>query len=622
MAFPSRVPPQVCGIIGVCSRSKNVSPMISLGLRRLEYRGYDSVGAALLVDKKIMVWKAKGDVESFLRKFKLEEKEARTGIGHTRWATHGAPNDVNAHPHSDCSGKIAVVHNGVIRNFFMIKSVLEKRGHKIVSETDTELIVHLIEDELPFSSSFFEAFYRTISRLEGSFAVVVIYSEEPDKIYFAKMKSPLIVGLGEGFNIVASDIPAIIDHTRRVLALEDGEIGWISPSEVRVFSLTDHGVVELSREKLAARLITVDWSFEEANRLGYPHFMLKEIVEQPLAVKSTYEGNVEDPLLSPAASLILEAKHVIVLGAGTSFHAGMALSYYLAKSAKTASIPLISSEYKAAESFVGERDVVVAISQSGETYDTLEAVMTFKRAGAKVIGITNVVGSALSREAHLVIYMRSGPEIGVAATKTFTSQLMTASLLAIRVAAERGVMSEEEAKKALVRLSLAPEILKASIDRSMKLLKGAPLGGVRSMYVLGRGLGHIIAKEAALKIKEISYVHAESYPAGESKHGPIALVEPGFPVYFAVTSDSAEIGGNVMEMAARGARVVAVKPEDLDLHLPHGAEAVNMPAAGGDILLEPYSIVPYFQLLAYQEAVARGYNPDKPRNLAKTVTVE
>ncbi|MCX8165067.1 MAG: glutamine--fructose-6-phosphate transaminase (isomerizing) [Acidilobaceae archaeon] len=612
----------MCGIIGVSASTKNVSPIISLGLRRLEYRGYDSVGAALISDGKIMVWKAKGDVQSFLRRFKLEEKEGKTGIGHTRWATHGAPSDVNAHPHLDCSGKIAVVHNGVIRNFAMIKKVLEARGHRIVSETDTELIAHLIEDELPFSSSFFEAFYRAVSRLDGSFAIVALYGEEPNRVYFARMKSPLVLGLGEGLNIVASDIPAIIDHTRRVATLEDGELGWLDDKEVRVFSLTEQGVVEVSREEIRNRIITVDWSFEEANRLGYPHFMLKEIVEQPLAVKNTYDGNVDEPMLSFAASLLLDAKRIIVVGAGTSYHAALALSYYLARTSRLPSLPVISSEHKSAERFVEEGDVVVAISQSGETYDTLEAVRAFKRQGAKAIGITNVVGSALSRETDVVIYMRSGPEIGVAATKTYTSQLMVASLLSLRAAQARGLLLEGEVQELLRRLSLSPEILKAAVSASMKIVGKAPLAGVRSMYVLGRGLGHIISKEAALKIKEIAYVHAESYPAGESKHGPIALVEPGFPVFFVATSDSPEIEGNIMEMAARGARVVVVRPEDLDVHAPEGTELIDMPPAGNDVMLEPYSMMPYFQVLAYVEAVARGYDPDKPRNLAKTVTVE
>ncbi|MEN2999737.1 MAG: glutamine--fructose-6-phosphate transaminase (isomerizing) [Acidilobaceae archaeon] len=612
----------MCGIIGVSSSTKNVSPIISLGLRRLEYRGYDSVGAALISDGKIMVWKAKGDVQSFLKRFRLEEREGRTGIGHTRWATHGAPSDVNAHPHLDCSGKIAVVHNGVIRNFAMIKRVLEARGHRIVSETDTELIAHLIEDELPFSSSFFEAFYRAVSRLDGSFAIVVMYSEEPQRIYFAKVKSPLVLGLGEGLNIVASDIPAVIDHTRRVVTLEDGELGWLDEREVRVFSLSEQGVMEVSREEIRGRTITVDWSFEEANRLGYPHFMLKEIAEQPLAVKNTYEGNVEEPMLPLAASLIAETRRVIVIGAGTSYHAALALSYYLAKTSRQASLPLISSEHKTVEDFVEEGDVVIAISQSGETYDTLEAVRAFRKEGAKTIGITNVAGSALSRESDMVIYMRSGPEIGVAATKTFTSQLMVASLLALRTAQARGVLLEGEVKELSRKLSLAPDILKASVGTSMKVVERAPLAGVRSMYVLGRGLGHIISREAALKIKEIAYVHAESYPAGESKHGPIALVEAGFPVFFAITSDSPEIGGNIMEMAARGARVVVVRPGDVEVNLPRGAEVVNMPSGGRDFMLEPYSIMPYFQMVAYAEAVARGYDPDKPRNLAKTVTVE
>ncbi|MEM1938959.1 MAG: glutamine--fructose-6-phosphate transaminase (isomerizing) [Acidilobaceae archaeon] len=614
----------MCGIIGICAIKRNVAPMISLGLKRLEYRGYDSVGVALVLNEsRVHILKARGDVDSFLSRFKVSEFKAYTGLGHTRWATHGAPSDVNAHPHTDCSGRIAVVHNGVIRNFSTIKSILEVRGHRITSETDTELIAHLIEDEIPFSSNFFEAFIRAISRLEGSYALAIINSSEPNKVYFARLKSPLVLGLGDGFNIIASDIPAVIEYTRRVLTLEDGEVGWITPTKVKLFKLTDDGIAEVKYESIMSRVRFIEWSFEEATRLGYPHFMLKEIVEQPNAIKSTYDGNIDDPIVKLAASLLNEANHIVLVGAGTSYHASLIISYFLSKIAKIKSTPLIASEYKVVEDSISREDVILAVSQSGETYDTLEAIRAFKRRGAKVIGITNVVGSALSRESDIAIYMRCGPEIGVAATKTYTSQIMVGSILAIYSAIENKSLDNSSTRNLIDDLSKASDILGLSIKTSLSILNDSPLRGIKSMYILGRGLGSMIAKEASLKVKEIAYIHAESYPAGESKHGPIALVEEKFPVYFIATSDSLEIIGNIMEMASRGASIVVVKPENVNLNISssHSINVVDMPPVNS-LLLEPYTLIPYFQLLAYKEAVARGYNPDKPRNLAKTVTVE
>jgi len=614
----------MCGIIGVCALNRNVTPIISLGLRRLEYRGYDSAGIAIVSGDGLIIRKAKGDVDSFLSKFKVEELSGLTGLGHTRWATHGPPSDVNAHPHTDCSGRIAIVHNGVIRNYNTIKRVLELRGHRIASETDTELIAHLIEDEMPFSSSFFEAFVRAISRLEGSYAIAVINVEEPDRIYFARMKSPLIIGLGEGFNIVSSDIPALLDYTRRVIVLEDGELGWVAATEVKLFKLTELGLIRVEGDDLSTRVRFIEWSVEEASKQGFPHFMLKEIFEQPYSIKSTYEGNVEDPALRMAASMLWSSRNIIVTGAGTSYHAGLVFSYYLSRIARRLSYNIIASEHKLIEDSVGKGDVVIAISQSGETFDTLEAVRASKARGARVIGVTNVVGSALSRESDVVVYMRAGPEIGVAATKTYTSQIMSLSLLTLFTALEGGVLDRSEVEDKLVKLSRAHEITAKAIEESLKHVPENPLVGSKSIYMLGRGLGSLIAREAALKVKEIAYIHAESYPAGESKHGPIALVEKGFPVYFVATSDSPEIAGNVMEMRARGAHVTIVKTSNwrLDVEPGDSVEIVEMPLKDSEILLEPYPLIPYFQVLAYRASVARGYNPDKPRNLAKTVTVE
>ncbi|MEB2837320.1 MAG: glutamine--fructose-6-phosphate transaminase (isomerizing) [Desulfurococcales archaeon] len=613
----------MCGIIGVTARDGNVVPLVLEGLERLEYRGYDSVGVAVNAGGRILVRKASGKLADVRRRLALDSLVGSTAIGHTRWATHGAPNDVNAHPHEDCDGSIALVHNGVIRNYASLREELASRGHRLRSETDTELIAHLIEEGVKAGLPVIEALAGAISRLDGSYALAILVAGEPGRIYFARMRSPLILGFGEGVNAVASDIPALLHLTRRIMTLEDGEFGWISPDRVEIYRLGAGGYERLKAIEVQARVKTVEWTLEKASKGGYPHFMIKEIYEQPQALQDTYNGAVEAPEVSRAARLIVEAPRVYVVGAGTSYHAGLVFSYYLSRLAGVASIPLISSEFKFYESTVGEGDVVVAVSQSGETYDTLEAVRAYKARGAVVIGVTNVVGSALDRLGDLTLYIRAGPEIGVAATKTFTSQVMVLQLLAIRAAEARGALDPSEAREKAGILAAAPQVASEAIRSSEPLAKLlASRGNWRSIYVLGRGLGYPIAKEGALKIKEIAYLHAEAYPAGESKHGPIALVEDGFPVFLVATSDSPEIAGNALEMAARGADVMVLKPSDMELDLKSSERIRILSMPGGGLLLEPYSLTPFFQLLAYYKAVQSGYDPDKPRNLAKTVTVE
>ncbi|MCE4612013.1 MAG: glutamine--fructose-6-phosphate transaminase (isomerizing) [Desulfurococcales archaeon] len=614
----------MCGIIGITSARGNVVPLVLEGLRRLEYRGYDSVGVALAGGGGLTIKKAAGRIDDFVRTSGVARLSASTCIGHTRWATHGPPTNVNAHPHTDCSGRVAVVHNGVIRNYASLREELEGRGHRIVSDTDTELVAHLIEEGLSGGLGFLDALARALSRLEGSYALAIIHSREPDRIYFARMRSPLILGLGEGANAVASDIPAVLTVTRRVVVIADGELGWISPWEARLYKLTGNGgYMEVPLEEVEARVKLVEWTPEAASKAGYPHYMIKEIYEQPQAVLDTFNGAVEEEDVERAAEVLASASKILVVGAGTSFHAGLVFTYFASRLAGVMTLPIVASEHKVYTPIVDENTVVVAVSQSGETYDTLESVREWAERGATIIGVTNVVGSSLDRESNITLYIRSGPEIGVAATKTYLSQIILLELLAVRLGEVMGALGRSEASRLLESLSRAPEVTRKAITAMEPLAKADARGDVGgSMYILGRGLGYFLAKEASLKVKEIAYMHAEAYPAGESKHGPIALVTRGFRVYILATSDSPEVAGNAIEMAARGGDVVVVKPSDLSLELGVKARVLDAPPTGGDLVLEPFSLIPYFQLYSYHAAVFRGYDPDKPRNLAKTVTVE
>ena len=616
----------MCGIIGVVSKSGSVTEAVLDGLKKLEYRGYDSVGVALHTPSKMAIVKKAGKIDDFVRSTGVARLRSTCGIGHTRWATHGRPSDENAHPHTDCKGMVAVVHNGVIRNYASLRRELASRGHLLKSETDTELIAHLIEEELSRESSFLDGFARALSRLEGSYALAVLYRGEPNRIYFARMKSTLLLGLGNGTSAVASDLPALLGIASKILVLEDGELGYIAPGEMAVYRLHPRGrIAPLNPAEIEARLKRVSITPEAASKAGYPHFMIKEIHEQPQAVLDTFNGNVEDPRLAEAGELIARAGSVVVVGAGTSLHAGLLFTYYTHVLRGRPVISLVASEYKQLLGVVDHDTTVVAVSQSGETFDTLEAIRHYKSLGARVVGVTNVVGSALDRESDVTLYIRAGPEIGVAATKTYLAQTMLLQLLAIHVARESGGISGGEAKGLRSSLSKASQVVADAIEAGEPLAAGlAESRGdrLRNMYILGRGLGSLLAMEASLKVKEIAYIHAEAYPAGESKHGPIALVEAGFPVFIVATSDSPEAAGNAIEMRARGAWVSVVKPADLEIDLGEGFEVLNMPPTGGDLILEPYALIPYFQLASYYIAVRRGYDPDKPRNLAKTVTVE
>ena len=616
----------MCGITGVCLIARSKPSNVALGeiltksLKLLEYRGYDSVGISIIDNSKnLVVRKAKGKIDEVSKKLSFHALDGLVGIGHTRWATHGPPNDVNAHPHIDCAGRIAVVHNGIIRNYLDLKSMLQKRSHVFRSDTDTEVIAHLIEEFYKGNAKkgFYDAFKKAVTMLRGSYAIAVITTHEPNKIFFAKRESPLVLGFSKLGNLVASDIPALLDYTNTIMPLNDGEIGWISPSEVHVESIDAGEPVDVKK-----RAIAVSWKPEMAKKGGYPHYMIKEIYEQPVALKNTYEGLLSDDSAVKAAEILSAAKRIFITAAGTSYHAGLVTKYFLELLARTPIYTFVSSEYKHASLLAESGDVLIALSQSGETIDTLKAVRAFRARGAKTIAITNVLGSAIERESDLTVLTRAGPEIGVAATKTFTVQMLTGIYIAAYTALNRGKVDLSELKHIVMELGKAGKLVGESIVSSEEEIKRESeiISSARSVYFLGRGIGHFLALEAALKLKEIAYIHAESYPAGESKHGPIALVEKGFPVIFIVTSDSIEeIGSNIAEMKARGALIIAFVAGRLE-KVDSSLLVTELPSTSK--ILEPFALTPPFQLLSYYTAVRLGRDPDKPRNLAKTVTVE
>ncbi len=611
----------MCGIIGITSLPNNLREPIGKVIRRclekLEYRGYDSVGIAVIKDNYIEVRKGKGKIAEVNGRLNFDSVDGTTAMGHTRWATHGKPSDENSHPHTDCSGTVAVIHNGIISNFLELKEELIRRGHVFKSETDTEVVAHLIEEYLKLGYKPFDAFKAALSKLRGAYAFVVAMAQEPNRLYFARNTSPLVVGIGNGTNFVASDIPAFLEYTNTVIVLRDGEYGYIEPGKAYI----ERNGVPINIEE---RIRLISWTPEMASKEGYPHFMLKEIHEQPTAINSTLAG-IDEEAFNKVVNAILDSRKILIIGAGTSYHAGLVGDYLLTSMLGLDTHTLISSEYRKYLNAVNDDDAVIAISQSGETIDTLIAVREFKERGAKIIAISNVVDSAIPRESNYVLYTRAGPEIGVAATKTFTTQLIVLTILTLKVGVAMGKLTMNEYRNAMDIISKIPGLLQGVITKTegkVKMLSEL-MSKKQSAYYLGRGIGVSLSMEGALKLKEIAYIHAEAYPAGESKHGPIALVEGNYPVVFSILDDDNvdAMLGNVMEMKARDAYTIGLVP---DKYVGKFRELLNvtleMPSI--DYRVAPVIYIVPMQLLAYYTAVARGYDPDKPRNLAKTVTVE
>jgi len=609
----------MCGIVGYVG-PRPVTDVLIPGLSRLEYRGYDSAGIAVHGGDTMTVVKRAGRMSELEAAVAgLDVNGGRGGVGHTRWATHGAPNTTNAHPHQDCAASVVVVHNGIIENWAALKSELVARGHSFASDTDTEVVAHMIEEmaDLPLA----EAVRRVMKRADGALALVVMRVQDPDLIVGARRHSPLVVGRGDGENFIASDIPAFLEHTRDMVVLDDDRVIEVRPESVTITDL-DGNPVEVRERK-------IEWDFEAAEKGGYPTFMLKEIHEQPDAIADTLLGRVDASGQVQLKELELDDRllravdKVFVVACGTSYHAAMMAKYAIERWTRLPVEIDIASEFRYRDPVLDARSLVVGISQSGETIDTLAAIRYARAQGSTVIGVSNVVDSALARESDAVLYTRAGPEIGVAATKTFTTQLVVMQLLGLYLAQVRGSMDPGAIEQLVTEMRTLPEAVKSVLERDDEIAKiAAEFGDVRDFFFLGRSGDFPVAMEGALKLKEIAYVRAEGYAAGEMKHGPIALIEPGVVVVGVATDNhvKSKTLSNMEEMRARGGTIVLVVEEG-DGDAKEVADHVIEVPRGSDLLCTVTAVVP-LQLLAYHIATAKGLDVDKPRNLAKTVTVE
>jgi glucosamine--fructose-6-phosphate aminotransferase (isomerizing) len=609
----------MCGIFGCILKDENAAPVIHAALKRLEYRGYDSVGVATIYNDALYIKKDQGKIDEVHKIHNLDDMPGNIGIGHTRWATHGAPTQVNAHPHLDCSGQIAVVHNGIIENFAELKLELENRDHIFKSRTDTEVIAHLIEDVLKAnpSSSLTDAVLEAVKRLNGSYAIVVISLREPNKIVCARNESPLVIGVNKNAIYCASDIPAFLPLTNKAVIINDGELVTLSLEGFEIRKIADSSIV--AREPKL-----IDWTPEMAVKQGYPYFMLKEIHEQPASLRNTLR--IQEHYLELMATFPDRAREVFLVACGTSYHACLAGSYAFSKLAFLATYPVIGSEFiEQYGKSVNIDSTILAVSQSGETADTLAAVNIARQRAATILGLTNSIGSTLTRVSRVYLGQQSGPEIGVAATKTFTAQLSVLMQLALRLAKKRGKISQDEMDFLEEKLEKIPDMVETIINTQEEKVKqiAKKYKDAKTFFFLGRGISTATAYEGRLKLMEIAYVPAIAFPAGESKHGPISLVEPGFPVVFICAKDESHktLIGNIMEMKARGASTIAIIEEDDEEIKKLVDDYVEVPKGVPEVL-SPIPFVVPLQLLAYYMSVERGHNPDMPRNLAKSVTVK
>jgi len=607
----------MCGIFGCILRTGEAASAIHKGLKKLEYRGYDSVGIATLQGSQLFIKKDRGKIDNVHAIHNLDALPGRLGIGHTRWATHGAPYKVNAHPHTDCNNQIAVVHNGIIENFAELKTELEDLGHTFRSKTDTEVIAHLIEDKLKEGLSLVDAVRETVKRLDGSYALAVISVKEPDKIVCARKESPLVLGIAEDSLYVASDIPAFLSETNKSVVVQDGELVVLSYTGYEIRKIIDWKLVTREPE-------IIDWAPEMAEKQGYPHFMLKEIHEQPLRLKNTLR--LQDKYLELMTTFLDRAGEVFLVACGTSYHACLAASYMFSKLSFLATHPVIASEFVEQHGkSVNIDSTLLVVSQSGETADTLDAVESARLRAATVLGLTNIVGSTLTRIARVYICQQSGPEIGVAATKTFTSQLSVLSQLAIRLAKKRGKISHVEIEDIEENLEQIPDIVERIIQSQEEKVKqlAKKYRGKQAFFFLGRGISSAVALEGRLKLMEIAYIPSMAYPAGESKHGPISLIEPGFPVIFVCPKDGTHrtIISNIMEMKARGAAIIAIIEKGDEEIKKLADDYIEIETELPEVL-SPIPFVTPLQLFAYYMAIECKRDPDMPRNLAKSVTVK
>ena len=609
----------MCGIFGCVLKEGNAAPVIRSSLKRLEYRGYDSVGIATISDGKIYLKKGQGKIDEVHKILNLDDLPGNIGIGHTRWATHGAPLKVNSHPHADCTGEIMVVHNGIIENFMELRTELQNLDHTFVSKTDTEVIPHLIEETLKENPklSFVDAVQESLKRLEGSYALAIISTKEPDKIICARNESPLVLGINDNGVFCASDIPAFLPVTNKAVMVNNGELVILTAQGYEIKKIRDSSPV--SREP-----VTIEWTADMAVKQGYPHFMIKEIHEQPETLRNTLR--MQEHYLDLLSTFLDRANEVFLVACGTSYHACLAASYMFSKLAFLPTYPVYASEFiEQHGKSVNIDSTILAVSQSGETADTIAAVTCAQQRAATILSLTNVIGSTLTRISRVYIGQQSGPEIGVAATKTFTSQLSVLAQLALRLAKKRGKVSQDEIDSLEENLDKLPDIVDTVVKTQEEKVKqiAKKYKDSKVFFFLGRGISTATAYEGRLKLMEIAYIPSIAFPAGESKHGPISLVENGFPVVFICPRDDSHrtLIGNIMEMKARGASIIAVVEEGDEEIKTLADDYVEVPK-GIPSVLSPIPFAVPLQLLAYYVALEKGYNPDMPRNLAKCVTVK
>jgi glucosamine--fructose-6-phosphate aminotransferase (isomerizing) len=609
----------MCGIFGCILKNENAAPVIHSSLKRLEYRGYDSVGIATISNGQIFLKKDQGKIDEVHKRLNLDDLPGNIGIGHTRWATHGAPLQVNSHPHSDCTGKITVVHNGIIENFNELKLELQNIGHTFVSKTDTEVIAHLIEAAMKNkpNSSLVDAVQAAVKRLEGSFALAVISSQEPNKIICARNENPLVLGISDNGVYCASDIPAFLQLTNKAVMINNDELVILTTEGYTIKKISNDSLIERTPE-------IIEWTAEMAVKKGYQHFMLKEIHEQPEVLRNTL--HLQDHYIDLMATFLDRATEIFLVACGTSYHACLAASYMFSKLSFLPTYPVYASEF--VEQYgksVNIDSIILAVSQSGETADTIAAVTSAQQRAATILSLTNTIGSTLTRISRVYIGTQAGPEIGVAATKTFTSQLSVLMQLALRLAKRRGKVSQDEIDLFESQLSKLPDVVDIIVKTQEDKIKqiAHEYADSKVLFFLGRGISTATAFEGRLKLMEIAYIPSIVFPAGESKHGPISLIEGGLPVVFVCPKDDTHktVIGNIMEMKARGAKILAIIEEDDDEIKALADDYVEVPK-GIPSVLSPIPFAIPLQLLAYYMALELNCNPDMPRNLAKSVTVK
>lgn len=611
----------MCGIVGYTGRD-NAGDIIIDGLKKLEYRGYDSAGIALLMDGKINIKKHVGGIENLENLIAGENLYSNTGIGHTRWATHGAPSDINAHPHSSEDGRVAIVHNGIIENYVELKEeLISHYGVHFKSETDTEVVAHLIGLYMKESQCLEDAVYKAMGRMRGAYAIVAISADDPDKLVAVRKDAPLIAGLGKGSNFIASDIPALLKYVKEIYLIENGEMVVVTPDSVKIF--------DENRNPVKREVFHVTWDVDAAEKEGYEHFMLKEIFEQPKGISETINRRLDEKGMIKLDGISLTREEldrfskIYIVACGTAYHAGLVGKTIIEKFAKIPVEVDVASEFRYREPLVDENTLFIAISQSGETLDTLAALREAKRKGARILSVVNVVGSSVARESDDVFYTWAGPEIAVASTKAYTTQLTCMYLLGLYMGLERGTITEEFYREFIRELSVIPEKLEGYLKKTGEIEALAKILYNRDqVFFIGRGLDSSIAYEGSLKLKEISYINSFAIAAGELKHGTIALMEPGTLVLALATQDFLyeKMISNIQEIKARGAHVLSIAKEGNRAIEAQSNEVIYIPPCR-DELTPLLSVVP-LQLFSYYVAKERGCNIDKPKNLAKSVTVE